>query len=345
MPAHARAPRTRHTPAPAAPAPVMQPAAVSNASRLAELQATGSAQTAAPGTTSAGQSGGPQGNLPWWATARRATGRALGSARDAAGNALGSAGSLAGEVLTNAREAAASASMFRLGMDNRYPGPGADKTAYLSEAEAAHGYFDERKAAAEAYLAERGLNGTIVAKMVTADILNLGGGSPVEHAEWQLHMVPHEGEAPVQGEFDPANAPGRFDENELQAFVEAEGAKTEGSPILRSPDNPLFLGRLNYGTAGSGMYTQVPDYAEIGGHQYDTREVEMMTTVTTDQVSAAIDAMYDQQSRPYLGDGVCHQGAALAGQAFGLDPKDVASKVQSAWATRLKFGRTGKDGK
>jgi len=256
---------------------------------------------------------------------------------DAVRNGLGQARS----ALT---EAAARTGIFRTGMDNRFPGPGADKTAYLTEQEQAQEYFSQRLEAARAYLREQGLEGTITAKLVTADIVNLAGQSPVEHGEWQLMMVPHAKGARVPKEIDPKKAPGLFDEKRLDAFVRERGAKTPGSPILRSQDNPLFLGRLNYGTAGSGMYTRVPDYAEIGGHKYNTREVEMMATASEKQVRAAIDTMYTQQSRPYSVDGVCHQGAALVGEQLGLDPNKVGAKIDSSWATNLKYGPKGKNG-
>lgn len=267
---------------------------------------------------------------PWWADPLEGVGARA-------------AGAWSGAVEA-AREGAARTGLFRLGMDNRFPGPGADTTAFLSEREEAQAYFDRRLAAARAYLQERGMEGTIAAKLVTADIVNLAGGSPVEHAEWQMHLVPNPGRA-VDGRIDPKRAPGMFDERRLEEFVRSQGARSEGSEILRSEDHPLFLGRLNYGTAGSGMYTKVPDYAEIGGHRYDTREVELMTTTDPEQVKASIDAMYAQQGRPYAVDGVCHQGAALVGQMLGLDPAEVASRVQASWATRLKFGRTGRDGR
>ncbi len=250
-----------------------------------------------------------------------------------------------GKVRAGVKQAAEQSGAFRVGMDNRFPGPGADRTAYISKEAAAQEYFGQRLEAARAFLREQGKEGTISAKLVTADIVNLAGQSPVEHAEWQLMLVPTVSGQRVGKEIDPKRAPGMFDEKRLDSYVREQGARSPGSPILRSEDNPLFLGRLNYGTAGSGMYNRVPDYAEIGGHKFNTREVEMIATASEEQIRSAISAMYSQQSRPYSVDGVCHQGAVLVGEKLGLDPGKVGTKIDSAWATNLKYGATGRNGR
>ncbi|MDP3504903.1 MAG: hypothetical protein Q8S33_31490 [Myxococcales bacterium] len=250
------------------------------------------------------------------------------------------------------KETAAQHGLFRVGMDNASPASNADATAYLTDKVQAKAHFDQRLEGAQKFLADRGMKGEVVAKLVTADIVNVGGMSPVEHAEWQFFLVPKAGgetwksdsNGLLQRGASKTPPPGMLDEKKLTEWVQSQGVKSEGSAFLRSSDNPLFLGRLNYGTAGSGMYTKVPDYAEVGGHKYDTRQVEGLAVTTPGKVRAAIDAMYTKQPGAYSTNGVCHQGAVLVADALGLDPvKDAARHIDSLWASRLKFGRAGRE--
>jgi len=264
---------------------------------------------------------------------------------------LRGARAVAGQAMKQAQQVAAERGLFRVGMDNASPTTNADKTAYLKDKGEAKAHFDQRLDEAQKFLAARGLKGEVVAKLVTADIVNVAGMSPVEHAEWQFFLVPKAGgetwkpeaNGLLQRGASKTSQPGLLDEKKLTEWVQSQGVKSEGSAFLRSSDNPLFLGRLNYGTAGSGMYTKVPDYAEVGGHRYDTRQVEGLAVTTPGKVRAAIDAMYTKQPGAYSTNGVCHQGAVLVADALGLDPvKDAARQIDSLWATRLKFGREGR---
>jgi hypothetical protein len=257
----------------------------------------------------------------------------------------------AAAVAKDVKQVAAERGLFRVGMDNANPTSNADATAYIKDKKAALAHFDTRLAEAKSFLAKQGLEGEVVAKLVTADIVNVAGMDPVEHAEWQFFLVPKKaGETwktdengMLQNGKSKTPPKGLLDENKLTEWVKQRGAKSEGSSFLRSADNPLFLGRLNYGTAGSGMYTKVPDYAEVGGHAYDTRSVEGLALTTPEKARAAITAMYTKQPGAYGTNGVCHQGAVLVADALGLDPvKDAARHIDSLWASRFKFGREGR---
>ncbi|MDX2010484.1 MAG: hypothetical protein SFW67_09855 [Myxococcaceae bacterium] len=258
----------------------------------------------------------------------------------------------AAQAQRQAQQFAAQTGLFRVGMDNANPTSNADATAFVKDKASAHAHVDARLEKAQAFLTERGLEGQVVAKLVTADIVNVAGMDPVEHAEWQFFLVPK----PKDGAFPAAEnglvqrgkskerLPGLLDEKALTAWVEAQGVRSEGSSFLRSSDNPLFLGRLNYGTAGSGLYTKVPDYAEVGGHRYDTRAVEGVALSSPEKLHAAVDALYTKHPGAYGTNGVCHQGAVLVAEALGLDPvKDAARHIDSLWASRFKFGRLGRE--
>jgi len=216
---------------------------------------------------------------------------------------------------------------------------GAFKRTY-DEAERA---FLDRLAAARAFLKKKGLEGVIVAKMVTADLWRSHGSSQAEHVEWQFFLVPlAKGKQPKKTGPWHAATSGLLNENRLMAWLKKQGLGSSDAPFLRSEDNPLFLGRAAFGHQGSGLYTAVPDYAEVGGNRHGAREVEAIAVATPAGALKAIGALYDSHRRGYAKDGTCHQAAAVVGRTLGYEPHQIARKIQGMWGTRLLYGREGR---
>ncbi len=125
----------------------------------------------------------------------------------------------------------------------------------------------------------------------------------------------------------------------MTAWVKKE-TNHDPALLLRSKDNPLFLGRLNLGEGGAGMYANTPEYAEVGGQKFNTRHLESMVLDSPDQVHKAVDNFYQKLPGEWGDYGVCHQGVVATAESFGLDKAKFAQEINGLWLTRLKFGRT-----
>jgi hypothetical protein len=207
-------------------------------------------------------------------------------------------------------------------------------------------FFDERLAQANAFLRQHGLEGQVVAKLVKANQITVAGHAVVEHAEWQFFLVPKADLKKVRTDADgaifvggrPPALPGLLDEGRMTDWVKE---KTGAKGLLRSDHNPLFLGRLNLGDGGMGIYKRVPEFAELGGQQYSSRHVAGLVVVDRAKVHKAIDAGYAQLPGEWGKNGTCQQGAIVTATSLGLDEGRVAKEINGLWLTRLRFGRKG----
>jgi hypothetical protein len=183
--------------------------------------------------------------------------------------------------------------------------------------------------------------------MVTADMITVAGVDVIEHAEWQFFLLP-EGDladAPVDdrgllflGRGAKPELPGLLDEARMTEWVKAQ---TGQAGLLRCSANPLFLGRLNNGEGGMGIFTGVPEYGELGGQRYRTRELIGMAALSPERVRAAIRAGHERLPGGWGEHGVCHQGFTITADALGFEVPRVAHEVHGLWLTRLRYGRTG----
>lgn len=214
----------------------------------------------------------------------------------------------------------------RLGFDSALPRGGAVGKA-LPDPNSAIASFAARYEKAQEFLDARGMQGRLVAEVITADIATVGG-TVVEHSE--LHLVL----APV----DP-NTGKTLNAEQREEWMRQLYQRPEHQ-LVRSKDNPLFLTRLSMGPAGRGAFEAVPAYAEPGGTRYQTREVELAWEVTPSQVKDAIKDVY-RLPEGYAQGAVCHQATIAAARALGQPPERVAKLIAGVQFSRLAFGRTG----
>jgi hypothetical protein len=197
-----------------------------------------------------------------------------------------------------AGQALADSELLRTQMDN-ISGPQGMKvgTSFDTPAQS-KAFSDQRLQKAEKSLKERGIEGQVVAKMVTCDMIAVDRHAAVEHAEWQFFLVPKNDAAKTKtdanavafiGDENRPKLAGLMDENKMTDWVKKATGQTG---LLRSQDNPLFFGRLNQGESGMGIYKAVPEYAEVGGQKYNPRHLESMVLVSPDKVRISIDAVY-----------------------------------------------------
>jgi hypothetical protein len=246
-----------------------------------------------------------------------------------------------------AGQALADSGLLRTQMDNISGPQGMKVGKSFDTAQQSKAFFDQRLQKAEKFLKERGIEGQVVAKMVTCDMITVGGHAAVEHAEWQFFLVPKNDAAKTKtdangvafvGDKNQPKLTGLMDENAMTNWVKKETGQTG---LLRSQDNPLFLGRLNLGEGGMGIYKAVPEYAEVGGQKYDTRHLESMVLVSPDKVRSSIDTVYKKLPGEWGEHGTCQQGVVATAESFGMDKGKVSKFINGLWLTRLKFGRTG----
>ncbi len=254
-----------------------------------------------------------------------------------------------GKAVKQLMQAASDTGLLRTNMDN-VSGPAGMKVGKSFDTpEQSKAFFDQRLKKAEAFLKARGMEGQVVAKMVSADMITVGGHAAVEHAEWQFFMVPKTDAAKAKpdsngllfiGDKNQPKLPGLLDEKKMTSWIkEQTGAPAD--KLLRSKDNPLFLGRLNLGEGGAGLYTNTPEYAEVGGQKFKTRHLESMVLVSPERVKKAVDDVYTKLPGEWGQHGTCQQGVVATAESFGLDKSKFAKEINGLWLTRLKFGRTG----
>lgn len=205
--------------------------------------------------------------------------------------------------------------LLRRSMDNRSGEAGLRVGSSFETAEQSVRFFDDRLRAAEAYLQERGLRGRVVGKMVSADMITVAGVDVIEHVEWQFFLLPETDAAQAQaddrgvvflGRGPHPELPGLLDEERMTSWVKAQTGQ-EG--LLRCSANPLFLGRLNNGEGGMGIFQGVPEYAEVGGQRYRTRDVLGLALLDPERVRGAIRAAHERLPGDWGKHGVCHQGS------------------------------------
>ena len=236
--------------------------------------------------------------------------------------------------------------LLRTNVDNVSGATGMKVGRSLDTAAEGKAFFEQRHAAASTFLRKHGLQGQVVAKLVKADQITVAGHAAVQHAEWQFFLVPtvdvkkarvgSAGTVFLGGR--PPELPGLLDERRLTEWVKQ---KTGVTGVLRSEHNPLFLGRLNLGEGGMGVYKAVPEFAEFGAQKYDSRKVVGLVVVDSHRVRAAIDAGYARLPGEWGQSGTCQQGVMVTARSLGLDEDRVARQINGLWLTRLKFGRTG----
>jgi hypothetical protein len=241
---------------------------------------------------------------------------------------------------------AADSGLLRTNVDNISGGPGMKVGRSFDTVAEGKAFFDQRLAGATTFLRKHGLEGQVVAKLVKADQITVAGHAAVQHAEWQFFLVPktdiNKVRAGAAGTIfvggRPPALPGLLDERRLTEWVKH---KTGATGILRSEHNPLFLGRLNLGEGGMGVYKAVPEFAELGAQKYDSRHVVGLVVVDARKVHKAIDAGYAQLPGEWGESGTCQQGVMVTARSLGIDEDRVARELNGLWLTRLKFGRTG----
>jgi hypothetical protein len=256
---------------------------------------------------------------------------------------------VSGKAVKQLMQAASDTGLLRTNMDNISGPEGMKVGKSFDTPEQSKAFFDQRLKKAEAFLKARGMEGQVVAKMVSADMITVGGHAAVEHAEWQFFMVPKSDAAKAKpesngllfiGDKNQPKLPGLLDEKKMTSWVkEQTGAPAD--KLLRSKDNPLFLGRLNLGEGGAGLYTNTPEYAEVGGQKFKTRHLESMVLVSPERVRKAVDDIYAKLPGEWGQHGTCQQGVMATAESFGLDKNKFAKEINGLWLTRLKFGRTG----
>jgi hypothetical protein len=239
--------------------------------------------------------------------------------------------------------------LFRTAMDNLNGPDGMKIGRSFDTAEQSKAYFDERLQGAKKFLAERGLEGQVVAKLVSADMVTVAGQVAVEHAEWQFFLVPKSDAQKSKpdstgllfvGSQNRIELPGLLEEAAMTSWVKRETGQSQNH-LLRSSENPLFLGRLNLGEGGMGIFPAVPEYAEVGGQRRDSRRLEGMVLVSPEQVKKTVDEVYLKLPGEWGDFGTCQQGAIATAESLGLDKVKVAHELKGLWITRAKYGRTG----
>lgn len=238
--------------------------------------------------------------------------------------------------------------MLRREPDN-VSGPGGSVIGRsFDSAEESIACFDERLGSARAFLAARHQEGHVIGKLVTSDLWTVAGRDVVEHAEWQFFLVPKadaERARPDErglvflGRGPHPKLPGLLDERTMTDWVKGE---LRVSGLLRSRDNPLFLGRLNLGEGGMGVFDGVPEYAEVDGQRFRTREVLGAMLLSPERVRAAIEEGHRRLPGEWGEHGTCQQGSVVTAESFGLGRAEVAHHLHGLWLTRLRYGRAGR---
>ena len=218
----------------------------------------------------------------------------------------------------------------------------------LSTPAAAHAYLDARLARATEFLSRRKLQGAVVGKFVTVDLLDVRGRTVAEHSEWQFFLVPRPSnparwrevrDGYIAREEAYAGYPGMLDATTLEDWVRAQGVEVRGM----TEDNPLFLARLQVTRAGTGLFTAVPEYADTGRSHLPVTRVEAQRVTTQETLHAAIDALYSHFPGSYGEQGVCHQAAMVVGRALGLDArKQLAGKISGFGVSEFVYGEDGR---
>ena len=230
---------------------------------------------------------------------------------------------------------------LRLGADNKTDRP-LPKSSFLSSAAAAGRSFGRKFSKASKFLQERGLKGVLLAKLVGAKLVDINGVVQADHSEWQLFLVPRTKETWNKKGLLTEPAPGFVSEQKLFSWLDRQYFKSSGVDFLRSKDNPTFLGRITYGHQGAGLYRDVPDYAEYRGHRFKTRKVLANVIITKEQLSHALNVLYQELDGEYAKDGTCHQASLLFAREIGLNEGELAKQITGSHWTRVLYGRTGR---